>query len=161
MVGARVPDVYEDRVVLCRPAALRAATVVIGPDDLVQERLAPEDLIEQQLAVVRLPVVDVEVERSLEREQPARVRQARLQELQIVLEVVAVARLRKQPGAVAPPLKAGPRPLAVTNGAQRPACLGPAGVERRIDVDHLKGRIPQRGQELQVLAQQDAIRRLL
>ena len=43
-------DVDEDRVVLGRPAALRARAVVVGPDDLVEEALAAEDLVEQHLA---------------------------------------------------------------------------------------------------------------
>ena len=55
--GVRTYD--EDRVVLGGPAAARLGAVVVGPDKLVEERLAPEDLVKQQLAVVRLAVVDV------------------------------------------------------------------------------------------------------
>ena len=65
VVALRILDVDEDRVVLRRPAPLRARAVVVGPDDLVQEALAAEDLVEQHLAVVHLAVVDVEVERAV------------------------------------------------------------------------------------------------
>ena len=92
VVGVGVAHVDEDRVVLGRPAAPGAGAVVVRPDDLVQEALAPEDLIQQQLAVVGLAVVDVEVQRPLAREQPPGLFQARRQEREVVLELVAVAR---------------------------------------------------------------------
>ena len=80
---------------LGRPARLRAGAVVVGPDDLVEEALAPEDLVEQQLAVVRLAVVDVEVERALAREQPVRFDEPRREEGEVVVEVVAVGGLAR------------------------------------------------------------------
>src|SRR3712207_7594850 len=55
-------DVHEDRVVLRGPPPCRPGAVVVGPDDLVEEVLAAEDAVEQDLAVVRLAVVDVEVQ---------------------------------------------------------------------------------------------------
>ncbi len=76
---------------LGRPAALGARPVVIRPDDLVEEALAPEDLVEQQLAVVRLAVVDVEVQRALARQQPVGVLETRREKREIVLEAIAVA----------------------------------------------------------------------
>ncbi len=45
-----------------RPAVFRAAAVVVRPDDLVKEALAPEDGIQQNLAVMHFAVVDVEVQ---------------------------------------------------------------------------------------------------
>ncbi len=67
VVARRVLDVDEDRVVLRRPARFGARAVVVRPDDLVQEAVAAEDLVEQDLAVVRLAVVEVEVERARRR----------------------------------------------------------------------------------------------
>ena len=68
------------------PAASAAGAVVVCPDDLVEEALATEDLIEQELAVVRLAVVDVEVQRALACEQAMRVLQARREEREVVVE---------------------------------------------------------------------------
>ena len=64
-VGRGILHVDEDRVVLRGPAPLRAGTVVVGPDELVQEAFAPEDLVEEHLAVVRLARVEVEIERAV------------------------------------------------------------------------------------------------
>ena len=82
---------------LCGPAAARLGAVVVGPDQLVEERVAPEQLVEQQLAVVGLAVVDVEVERPMRREQLARARQPRLEEPEVVGERVVVAERPQQP----------------------------------------------------------------
>ena len=54
--------VQQDVVVLGRPAVFGPAAVIVGPDDLVQEALAPEDGIQQDLAVMHFAVVDVEVQ---------------------------------------------------------------------------------------------------
>ena len=76
---------------LGRPAAPRLGAVVVGPDQLVEECVAPEDLVEQQLAVVGLAVVDVEVQRPVLGEQRAGRAQPRLQEAEVVGELVVVA----------------------------------------------------------------------
>ena len=68
------------------PAAVRAGAVVVGPDDLVEEALAPEDGVEQDLAVVDLAVVDVEVERAVGGEDAVRLDEARLEEGEVVVE---------------------------------------------------------------------------
>ena len=103
------------------PAAARLGAVVVGPDDLVEERVAAEQLVEQQLAVVRLAVVDVEVQRSVRREQLARARQARLEEAQVVGERVVVAERSQQLGAVAPAAEPGAVAVGVrlTRGPER------------------------------------------
>ena len=93
---------------LGRPAAAGLGAVVVGPDELVEERLAPEDLVEQQLAVVRLAVVDVEVERPVGGEQLTAAGQARREEAKVVTERVGVGQAREQLGAVAPPAEADP-----------------------------------------------------
>ena len=125
MVALGVLDVDEDRVVLGRPAAPRAPAVVVGPDDLVQEAAAAEDLVEQQLAVVRLAVVDVEVERALLAEQAVGVLQPRGEEREVVVEAVAVARAREQLGPVAPPAEADA--LGAPGRRRRAACAAPGG----------------------------------
>src|SRR5207244_5942978 len=82
VVRALLPYVDEDRVVLRGPAPPRAAPVVVGPDDLVEEAAPAEDLVQQQLAVVGLAVVDVEVERPAAPQEPPGLPQPRLEEAQ-------------------------------------------------------------------------------
>ena len=72
------------------PAPARLGAVVVRPDDLVQERVAAEDLVEQQLAVVRLAVVDVEVQRAVGRQQLSQAGEAGREELQVVGVLVVV-----------------------------------------------------------------------
>ena len=62
----RIFGVHENRVVLGRPAIFGAAAEIIGPDNLVDKTLATEDGVKQEdLAVVRLAIVDVEIERAV------------------------------------------------------------------------------------------------
>src|SRR5262249_35696428 len=58
-VAIRILRVPEDVVVLGRPSLRRARTVVVGPDDLVDERPATEDAVEHHLAVVHLAAVEM------------------------------------------------------------------------------------------------------
>ncbi len=157
VVAVGVLHVDEDGVVLGGPAPARAAAEVVGPDDLVQEAVAPEDLVEQQLAVVRLAVVDVEVEGALLPEQAVGLLEARREEVEVVLEAVAVARALEQLGAVAAPAEADARGGRVSDGAQRAPLLAPAGVERGVDVDQLEAAVREGGQQIQVLPQEDLV----
>ncbi len=91
VVRLRVFHIDKDVVVLGRPAALGPCPVVVGPDDLVQERLAAEDRIEHDLGVVHLAVVEVHVQRAIVGQQPPGLTQARLQERPVVIERVVVA----------------------------------------------------------------------
>ncbi len=136
------------------PSPLGPGAVVVGPDDLVEEALAAEDLIEQELAVVRLAIVDVEVEAAVLAQQAVRLEQPWLEEGQVVVEAIAVAGLREERRFVAATLKARALPLPVLHRLERAAGLQLAGVERRVDVDQLKGPALQRGQQLEVLTQQ-------
>jgi len=156
-VAPGVLDVDQDRVVLGRPAAARLGAVVVGPDELVEKALAPEQLVEQQLAVVRLAVVDVEVQRALRGEQPAHLAQARLEEAEVVVEVVAVGRLLEESRGVAAAAEAGAVAVRVGDGAQRPPCLRAAGVERRVEVGHRHGRVGLGAQQREVVAEQDPV----
>src|SRR5690606_38095734 len=86
-----VLHVDEDRVMLARPAPARLAAVVVGPDDLVEKALAAEERVEENLGVVRLAIVEMQIERAVVGEQPPRLLEARLEELPVVLEAVVVA----------------------------------------------------------------------
>jgi len=156
-VAARLLGVDEDRVVLGGPTVARLRAVVVRPDQLVEEALAAEQLVEQQLAVVRLAVVDVEVQRPLGREQPPHLAQPRLEEAEVVVELVAVGRLAQQPRRVAPAAEADAVPAGVGDGPQRPARLRAAGVERRVEVGHRDARVRLGAQERQVVAEQDPV----
>jgi hypothetical protein len=141
--------------VLGGPSLLGSSAVVVGPDDLVEETLAAEDLIEQQLAVMRLSIVDVEVEGAARCEQSVSFAQPWLKEREVVVELVEIRRLGEQARLVAATRK--PRAIAVFvgYGLEGLACLRPAGVERWVDVDQLEGLAPKARQNLKVLSQDD------
>ena len=157
VVRARGAHVGEDRVVLGGPAAARLGAVVIGPDDLVEERVAPEHLVEQELAVVGLAIVDVEVQRAVRGQQLPRPRQARLQEAQVVAERVVVAEALQQAGAVAAAAEAHPGGAGVGRGRHRAPRLRPAGVERRVDVDEIERARGQALEHRQVVTGDDQV----
>jgi len=92
-VSAGRAHVDEDRVVLRRPAAARLRAVVIRPDQFVEERVTTEAFVEQQLAVMGFAVVDVEVQRSVRRQQLTGQAQPRLQEAQVVAAPTLIKRL--------------------------------------------------------------------
>src|ERR1700741_3384395 len=107
--------------------------------------------------MVGLAVVDVEIERPLLSEQPARLLQARGEEAEVVLEGVAIGGLREQLRAIASTLKADPLAILVAYDRQRPAHLCAARVEGRVDVHQLEGPRREARQQLEVLTQQDLI----
>jgi len=143
--------------VLGRPAALRPGSVVIGPDQLVEETGAAEDLVQQQLAVVRLAVVDVEVEGPLRSEQAVSMTQAGLEERQIVIEAVLIAVRLQLLGPVARTAEAPSATLLVAGHPERRVAPGTAGVERGIQIDQLKALVLQSREQLEVLTQQDPV----
>ena len=124
---------------LGRPAAPGARAVVVRPDDLVEEALAPEDLVEQQLAVVGLAVVDVEVQRALAGSAACAPAPGAAPGTRDSPRSCRGSSTRRAASSVAAPLKAGARAVRVGDRSQRLARLHLAGVERRIDVDQLKG----------------------
>ena len=142
---------------LGRPAAPGARAVVVGPDDLVEEALAAEDLVEQQLAVVRLAVVDVEVQRALAREQPVGLLQARRRGTRGSPRSCRGSWTATAARAVAPTPKPVRSPSLSRTARKRPARLHLAGVERRVDVHQLEGLVGERRQQLEVLAEQDLV----
>ena len=136
----------------CRawPASAAAgAAVVVGPDDLVEEALAAEELVEHDLDVVRLAVVEVDVERPVLGEQRGAPRSSRgTQEAEVVVEGVVVGeRPATTPCGSAGPPKPARSPSASAHRAQALAPLRPPGVERRIDVDQVERAVGQAGQD--------------
>src|SRR5665647_2023760 len=158
-VEGGVDDVPEDRVMLGRPALSGPAPVVVGPDDLVEKRLAPEDLVKEHLAVMRLAAVDMEEQRAVGREDAPRFCESRRQEPQVVREIVRPGGAPEDLRAVAPPLEAGPVAVFITRGAQACALLRASRVERRVDVDEARAGVRQLAQHLEVVAEDDALHR--
>src|SRR3954451_1785479 len=130
-VLAAALDVDEDRVVLGRPAVLRPAAVVVGPDQLVEEVLLAEELVEQQLDPVGLAVVEVYVERAVAGQKISCTLQFRAQKAEIVSVGIRVGK------------SASP--------------LGLAGVERRIDVDEIERRFRQAFKDVSVVGLDDEV----
>jgi len=141
--------------VLSRPAALGARPVVVGPDDLVEKAVAAEHLVERKLAVVRLAVVDVQVEGATACEQATRVLEPGHQEGQVVVEMVRVGGLGQHARAVAPPPEAGAVASAplFRRGRERAPSLAPARVEGGIDVDELEALVGEGLQHREVVAE--------
>jgi hypothetical protein len=143
--------------VLRGPAALGATAIVVGPHDLVEEAPSTEDLVEQQLAVVRLSVIDVEIEGAVLAQQPARFEKARLQELEVVVVGVLVELPRDRRAAISAPLEPAPVAFAIGDCAERHPLARGAGVEGRVEVDELEALLSEVRQQLEVLAKQDLV----
>jgi hypothetical protein len=106
---------------------------------------------------VRLAIVEVEVERPGRREHAAELPQARLEEAEVVVVAVLEGRLAQHARGVPAPAESGAVALGVRTGADRPAPLGPPGVERGIGIDELERLVVEAGQKLEVVAEQDEI----
>ena len=91
---------------LGRPAVLGLRAVVVRPDDLVEERLAAEEGVEQDLRVVRLAVIEMEVQRPVVGEEAPRLDEPRLEEAPVVVEAVVVLQEVALDALVAAPLEA-------------------------------------------------------
>ena len=76
---------------LGRPAPPRLGAVVVGPDELVEKALAAEQGVEHDLGVVRLSVVEMQVERAVVGQQSPRLAQPRLEKVPVVAPPVVVA----------------------------------------------------------------------
>ena len=139
-VARRILDVHQDRVVLGRPALAGLGAVVVRPDQLVEEAVAAEQSVEQHLRVVRLAVVEMQVQRAVVGEQAPRLFEPRLEEAPVVVEPVVVgAKVAAQPLVLATVEAAaddrcGISPPRDCNGApnRRPSCsLGARSCSRR------------------------------
>ncbi len=135
--------VPEDVVVLCGPALGGASSVVVCPDDLVLEAVAPEDFVEHDFAVVDLAIVDVEEERSGGGEDAVGFDHAWAEEAEEVFEGVSVTGcggvVGDDVGAVAPAAEADAVAGLVADGLDLLSALSFACVEGRIDVDEFDG----------------------
>ena len=138
-VASGVVHVPQEVVVLGGPAALRSRPVVVGPDDLVHERLAPEDLVQHHLAVVDLAEVDVEEEARVGGQGRAGRLDAVPEEPDVVVEAVVEPRLPEALGSIAPAPESDPVAVPVGHRAKPGPGLAPAGVERRVEVDEGEG----------------------
>jgi hypothetical protein len=128
------------------------APVVVGPDDLVEEGLAPEDPVQQDLAVVDLAVVDVEIQGAVVGQQPVRLSQARPEPAGVVVKAVGIGAAGAAAGLVGAAPEAGAvavRRLARCHPRQG---LLPAGVEGWVEVDQPIGAVSQGRQDLEAVA---------
>src|SRR5262252_2592454 len=140
------------------PASCRPAAVVVGPDDLVEEALAPEDAVEEDLAVVHLAIVDVEVERAVGGESAIGLAEARLQEGEIVVEAVGIGARAHLHRVVAVSLEADAIAEGAAHGLDTGVGLGAAGIERRIDIDESGGAIRHvTAQHVEVVSEIDGV----
>ena len=89
------------------------------------------------------------------REQAADLAQARLEEAEVVVEVVAVGGLLQQPARVAAAAEAGPVPVRVGRDVERAADLLPPRVEGRVEVGHGDARLRLGAQQREVVSEQD------
>ena len=103
-----------------------------------------------------LAVVDVEVERAGPLEDPARLDDARLEEGHVVVERVGEGARPDARGGVAHPLEAGAVARLGPDGAELVPALRLSGVEGRIDVHEIDGRVRQRTEDAQVVAEDHA-----
>jgi hypothetical protein len=104
---------------------------------------------------VRLAVVEVQVQRAARVQDAPDLAQAGREEAQIVVEFVAVGRLREQLGGVPAAAEADAVTVGRAVGDQRAANLGAAGVERRVGVDQLRALVRQLAQMSEVVALED------
>ncbi len=101
---------------------------------------------------MRLAVIDVEVEGAVGGEQVSGLSQARLEEAQVVREIVLVAQAPQQLGPVTPPLEADPVAIRIGYGAERAPGLSPARVEGRVHVNEVEAALRETGQRQGVIA---------
>ncbi len=106
---------------------------------------------------MRLPVVDVEVERPRAVQQAAHLAQARLEEAEVVVERVAVGRLGQQLRRVTPAAEAVAVAVLILADLDRLPRLELAGVERRIEVGELERLVLEAGQDVEVVAEENRV----
>ena len=177
VVAPRILDVHENRVVLRRPAILRFGSVVVCPDDLVEKTFPAEERVEQHFRVVRLAVVEVQVEGAVVGEQAPRLGQPRFEKAPVVVEAVVVTHQVAANALVQLPLESadlrsrrrghgcgarsqhriGRRNIHSHIG-RRLAALRPARIERGIEVDDRERAVGELGDHVEVVTPDDAVR---
>lgn len=106
---------------------------------------------------MHLAVIDVKIQAAVCFQHALRLDQTRLEEAQVIIELVVVGAPAQRDGAVAAPLEAHPVAiLLVAHGLDLRARLHPSGIERRIDVDQINGFGGQRLQYGQIVSEEDA-----
>jgi len=142
-------------VVLGRPLVLASCTVVVCPDDFIEEAFATKDRIEEDLTVVHLPVVDMEIETAIRLQKLMRTAKTRLEEREIVIKTVFVELLAKHGRFVALSFEADAVSVFGALGLELlPALLFP-GIEGRIYIDEGNRLARERMENLKVVAQVD------
>ena len=106
-----------------------------------------------------LAVVDVQIERPALAEKPTHLQETRLEEAEVVVELVRVRGLGEHRGGIAAALKTGAIAVRGGHGRKRPAALHPARVERGIEVGDLEDPVVELRQELEVVSEQDEVLR--
>ena len=149
--------VDEDVVVFGRPFSSRSRPVIVGPDQLVQETLAPEDLVHQHLAVVDLAVVQVQVEGPVRPEYPVAFAQAWLKKTQIVVEMVRKRRFAESYCPISVALVAQAIAIIVADSLQPKAALNLPCVEWRVDIDKRGASVWHGAKDGQIVAEVHAI----
>ena len=86
---------------------------------------------------------------------PVGLREARLEEGQVVVEAIGIASRAERGGPVALALEADPVALGVTLRPERDPRLAAPGVEGRIDIDQVDAASAERAQDLQVVLEDD------
>ena len=134
----RILGVPEDIVVLGAPLFLGSRTVVVGPDDFVDERVASEYFIEHHLAIMNLAIIQMEEQRTIPLQYAVRFFHARAQESdEITVRIIVAVRLFVH--------------LCSAFGMESLSDLTPSRVERRIDVNQIDRTGRNGFQELQIL----------
>ena len=159
VVSAGGFHVHQDRVVLGRPLVLRLGTVVVGPDDLVEEALPPEECVEQHLRVVRLPVIQVQIQRAVRREQPPGFGEPRFEKRPVVVERVVVAHQVTADALVLLTFESLHRAGRRTHARGGLAGLDAPSIEGRIEVDHRERGIRQGRYDGEIVALNHPVRR--
>src|SRR5690606_10795713 len=126
--------------------------VVVRPDQLIQEALAAEQRVEQHLRVVRLTVIQVQVQGAVIGEQAPRLGQPRLQKRPVVVELVVVAQKLTQDSLVPLTLETRYRSRLAAHTRRRLPRLRTARVEGRVEVGEGERGIREPARDLEVVA---------
>ena len=120
---------------LGRPFGFGLSAIVISPDDLVDETLAPEDPVQPDLAIMHLAVVDVEIQAAAWFQQPVSLFQARAYKFLVIIKGIGVLFGAQLNRLVSIPLETLPIAVLIADGLDLGASLDFAGIKRRVDVN--------------------------
>ena len=69
-----------------RPSILGAATIIVSPDDLIEETIPTKDTVEENLAIMDFAIVSMKVERTVWCQDTVGLPQSRLEKSEIIIE---------------------------------------------------------------------------